>query len=44
MHEWLHEAGFAQLRYVPLPVDPDASGPALFSCTAVAMPRPMMVL
>lgn len=44
LHEWLHEAGFVQPRYVPLPVDPQASGPALFSCTAVAMPRPVMVL
>lgn len=44
LQDWLHEAGFVQPRYVPLPVDPDASGPALFSCTAVAMPRPIMVL
>jgi ArsR family transcriptional regulator len=44
VQEWLHEAGFVQPRYVPLPVDTDASGPALFSCTAVAMSRPMMVL
>lgn len=41
---WLHEAGFLQTRYVPLPVDTDASGPALFSCTAVALSRPVMVL
>ena len=44
LHEWLHEAGFSLPRYVPLPVDPHASGPALFSCTAVAVPRPVMVL
>ena len=44
LHEWLHEAGFVQPRYVPLPVDTDASGPALFSCTAVALSRPVMVL
>jgi SAM-dependent methyltransferase len=44
LNTWLHEAGFSQPRYVPLPVDPQASGPALFSCTAVAVPRPMMVL
>lgn len=44
VHEWLHEAGFVQPRYVPLPVDTDASGPALFSCTAVALPRPALVL
>jgi SAM-dependent methyltransferase len=40
----LRDAGFASPRYVPLPMDPRASGPALFSCTAVAMPQPMMVL
>lgn len=44
LQEWLHEAGFVQPRYVPLPVDTDASGPALFSCTAVALSRPVMVL
>jgi ArsR family transcriptional regulator len=44
LQAWLHEAGFAAPRYVPLPVDPHASGPALFSCTAVALPRPVMVL
>ncbi|MCA2992700.1 metalloregulator ArsR/SmtB family transcription factor [Gemmatimonas sp.] len=44
LHDWLHAAGFVHPRYVPLPVDPDASGPALFSGTAVAMPRPIMVL
>ncbi len=31
---WLHAAGFAGVRYVPLPVDPDATGPALFTATA----------
>jgi len=31
---WLHAAGFTNVRYVPLPVDPDATGPALFSATA----------
>ena len=31
---WLHDAGFTNVRYVPLPVDPDATGPALFSATA----------
>ncbi|AMW06324.1 ArsR/SmtB family transcription factor [Gemmatimonas phototrophica] len=41
---WLHEAGFDRVRYVPIPVDAEASGPALFSCTAVAMPRPLMVV
>lgn len=31
---WLHRAGFTSVRYVPLPVDPEATGPALFSATA----------
>jgi hypothetical protein len=30
----LDAAGFAGVRYVPLPVDPDATGPALFTATA----------
>ena len=38
---WLREAGFDAVRYTPVPVDPDASGPALFSCTATALPPPM---
>ncbi len=36
---WLTDAGFEGARYVALPVDPAATGPALFSCTARAMPR-----
>lgn len=44
LQAWLRAAGFEQVRHVALPLDPAASGPALFSCTAVAMPRPMMVL
>ena len=28
---WLREAGFAETRYVPLPADPAAKGPALFA-------------
>jgi ubiquinone/menaquinone biosynthesis C-methylase UbiE/DNA-binding transcriptional ArsR family regulator len=31
---WLHDAGFASHRYVPLPADPAASGPTLFACVA----------
>ena len=31
---WLHAAGFTAVRYVPVPVDPEATGPALFSATA----------
>ena len=31
---WLDAAGFEGVRYVPLPVDADATGPALFTATA----------
>jgi ArsR family transcriptional regulator len=31
---WLEEAGFAPARYVALPADPDATGPALFTAVA----------
>lgn len=41
---WLRDAGFSGTRYVPLPVDPDAHGPALFSCTATMMPKPAFVV
>jgi ArsR family transcriptional regulator len=41
---WLRDAGFTGTRYVPLPVEPGATGPALFSCTATAMPKPVMVV
>ncbi len=41
---WLRDAGFAGTRYVPLPVEPGATGPALFSCTATALPKPLMVV
>lgn len=33
---WLAEAGLAGFRYHPLPPDPQAKGPLLFSATAVA--------
>jgi SAM-dependent methyltransferase len=33
---WLERAGFSDVRYVPLPVDPFATGPALFTATARA--------
>ena len=33
---WLERAGFSAVRYVPLPVDPSATGPALFTTTATA--------
>jgi ArsR family transcriptional regulator len=31
---WLERGGFRDMRYVPLPVDPMATGPALFTATA----------
>ena len=34
---WLDAAGFSGVRYVPLPVDTDATGPALFTATARAV-------
>ena len=41
---WLDAAGFVGVRYVPLPVDPDATGPALFSATArVPAAQPALV-
>lgn len=42
--QWLLEAGFVSPRYVALPVDSAASGPALFSCTATVMPKPLMIV
>ncbi len=33
---WLERAGFRGVRYVPLPVDPSATGPALFTASALA--------
>lgn len=41
---WLREAGFEGMHYVPLPVDPAATGPALFSCTATMVPMPALVV
>lgn len=41
---WLRDAGFTGTRYVPLPVEPGVTGPALFSCTATMMPAPVMVI
>lgn len=32
--EWLREAGFRGIRYVPLPPDPEARGPGLFAARA----------
>jgi hypothetical protein len=33
---WLEDAGFARLRYRPLPADPQAKGPVLFAASARA--------
>lgn len=41
---WLRAAGFTGVRYVPLPVEPGATGPALFAGSAVAMPAPALVV
>jgi ArsR family transcriptional regulator len=35
---WLEEAGFDQIRVVPLPADPEAGGPALFAASARRAP------
>jgi len=34
MTDWLSAAGFERVRYTPLPVEPDANGPALFVASA----------
>ena len=34
MTDWLSAAGFTRVRYTPLPVEPDTSGPSLFVVTA----------
>lgn len=34
LQAWLTPAGFTNLRYVALPIEPNATGPALFSATA----------
>ena len=34
MTEWLSAAGFDRPRYVPLPIEPNANGPALFVASA----------
>lgn len=41
---WLHEAGFVDVRVTPLPLDAAANGPALFACTATALPKPAQVI
>lgn len=37
--EWMTEAGFDAMRYRPLPIDPLATGPALFAASAQATRR-----
>ncbi|MCC6243224.1 MAG: metalloregulator ArsR/SmtB family transcription factor [Gemmatimonadaceae bacterium] len=34
LERWLSDAGFARMRYTPLPVDPEAEGPALFTAVS----------
>lgn len=34
LEEWLSDAGFDRFRYVPLPADPEAKGPAMFAASA----------
>jgi ArsR family transcriptional regulator len=34
VHEWMKAAGFGTVDYRPLPIDPAATGPALFAATA----------
>jgi ArsR family transcriptional regulator len=34
LRSWLSKAGFGTMRYVALPVDPAAVGPALFTMVA----------
>jgi len=39
MAGWLDDAGFASIRYQPLPADPIARGPALFTASAIVPKR-----
>ena len=34
LERWLMDAGFSGMRFTPLPIDPDADGPALFTAVA----------
>ncbi len=38
LEQWLMDAGFTGMRFTPLPVDPDAAGPALFTAVACTLP------
>jgi SAM-dependent methyltransferase len=44
LERWLTDAGFTGMRYTPLPVDPDAEGPALFTAVSMSLPAADMVL
>ena len=41
---WLREAGFDAVQHTHLPVEVESEGPALFTCTATMMPKPIMTL
>jgi ArsR family transcriptional regulator len=34
LSQWMQEAGFGPVEYRPLPIDPAATGPALFAASA----------
>lgn len=36
LERWLTDAGFTGMRFTPLPVDPDAEGPALFTAVSTS--------
>ncbi len=36
LERWLKDAGFTGMRFTPLPVDPNAEGPALFTAVSTA--------
>ena len=38
LERWLKDAGFHGMRYTPLPIDPAAAGPALFTAVATTSP------
>ncbi len=43
LERWLMEAGFTGMRFTPLPVDPDAAGPALFTAVARISPQRIQI-
>ncbi len=42
LERWLKDAGFIGMRYTPLPVDPDAAGPALFTAVSTTSPAQLL--